>query len=269
MAEKRYPIQLICPVSYPDAVPPVVYSSIAIDNLSDLFSEEITTSFEYPAEERISWRVKKFPNGIEDFADWMCRASEITIKVDRYYFPSDGSAAFDVPVFFNTETYVNSVDPVDPVYLVDPAAPKSSFPVLRGNIDYHSFNDEIPLGDPRIKHGGSKDFSMGGSIDLYDPLQPFLSSLAATTSEPLPEYQRAASTGEAFLARSYGCLRMFLFKGDFYVAVPFRYYTGDTYIIEFDLEVSYRKIKVTLFTRTGEFSGAGGITEYTITDTFA
>jgi hypothetical protein len=265
MAEKRY--QLICPVSYPDAVPPVVYSSIAIDNLSDLFSEEITTSFQYPNEERISWRVKKFPNGIEDFADWMCRASEITAKIDTYYFPSDGSAAFDVPVFFDTSTEVSSVDSVGPV---DPAAEKSSFPVLRGNIDYiHPYDQEIPLGDPRIKHGGSKDFSMGGSIDLYDSSQPFLSSLAATTSEPLPEYQRAASTGEAFLARSYGCLRMFLFKGDFYVAVPFRYYTGETYIIEFGLEVSYRKIKVTLFARTFAFAGAGGITEYTITDTFA
>jgi hypothetical protein len=260
--------QLICPKSYPDAVPPVVYSSIAIDNLSDLFSEEITTSFQYPSEERISWRVKKFPKGIEDFADWMCRASEITAKFDTYYFPSDGSAAFDVPVFFDTRTEVSSVDSVGPV---DPAAEKSSFPVLRGNIDYiPPYGQEIPLGDPRIKHGGSKDFSMGGSIDLYDSSQPFLSSLAATTSDPQFGYQKSGPTGEGFnIWPSRETIRMFLFKGDFYVAVPFRYNTSETYIIEFDLEVSYRKIKVTLFARTFAFAGAGGITEYTITDTFA
>jgi len=249
--------QLICPKS--DSV--TKYSSINIDNLSDLFPEEITTRFEYSAFERISWRVKKFPKGVEDFTDWMCRASEITEKRDIYYFPSDGSAAFDVPVFFDTETYVSSVDPV---------APKSPLPILRSNIDYVPYNSEIPLGDPKIKHKGNSDFSMGGSIDLYDSSQPFLSSLAATTSDPQFDYQKSGPTGEGFnIWPSRETIRMFLFKGDFYVAVPFRYYTDHTYIIEFDLEVSYRKIKVTLFTRTAEFSGAGGISEYTITNTFA
>jgi hypothetical protein len=248
--------QLICPVSNDK----ITYSSINVDNLSDLFPEEITTDFG-DGEERISWRVKKFPNGIEDFTDWMCRASEITSKRDAYYFTLESSGS-DTPVFLDTETVVSSVDPV---------APKSPLPILRTNIDYVPYNYEIPLGDPRIRHDGSANVSMGGSIDLYDSSQPFLSSLEASESEPqFFGYQKSGPTGEGFNTwMSRNTLRMFLFKGDFYVAHPFRYNTGSTYIIDYDLEVSSKKIKVTLFTRTFVFSGAGGIVEYTITDTFA
>ena len=246
--------QLICPVSDDK----VKYSSIAIDNLTDLFPEDIFDSSNLS--DHIAWRVVKFPNGVEDFADWMCRASEVTAKIDTYYFPPDGE--FGIPVFFDTRTEVSSVDPV---------TPKSPLPVLRSNIDYAGgYSSEIPLGDPRIKHNGSRDFSMGGSIDLYDPSQPYLSSLEATKSSPdYFGYLKSGPTGDVFIVWPDSKLRMFLFKGDFYVAVPFLYNSGTTEIIEFNVEVSSKKIKVTLLTRTFAFDGAGGISEYTITDTFA
>jgi len=250
--------QLICPVSYPNADEPIVFSSINIDNLSDLFYEGDTASQSRYTD---GWIVKKFPNGIEDYVDWMCRASEITEKTTSYFRVWSGTSS---SIGSSTETRT---------FLTNEIEPNASQPVLRGNILYTGGGDLDGLkGDPRIKHGGSKDFSMGGSIDLYDPSE---SSFANTTNAntSVPFLARKGSTGEG-VQTDFDFLRMFLFKGDFYVAWhwdnPPDLPLGPGGIRDISMSVGNRSITTRLI---GEYSSSGGLgggsVEYTITDTFA
>ena len=199
------------------------------------------------------WLVTKFPSGIEDYADWTCRASEITEKNTFYYRDYQGAIQSET----NTRTFFTNE-------VVSGVAQ----PVLRSNILYTGYGDpDIPSGNPKIKHNGISDFSMGGSIDLYNPLQSsYVNTVNARNS--IPSLARKGSTGEGIIT-DFDFLRMFLFKGDFYVA----WFWDDPPDIgtpNISLTVGHRKITTRQY---GEYSSSNGIfggqVEYTITDTFA
>jgi len=188
------PYQLLCPAG--DLFDPTVkFSSIAMDNMFDLFPPN-------------DWLVEKLPNGVEDYADWKCRASEF--RVDSIFY---------IPDFYP--------DPIvlPPAYFSLDKVPH----VMERNRQYRQTADDqnstSPIGNPKIKHT-LKDFSMGGMIDLYDAdhvsgsrynawnySDLALSDLHPETAVHLPEFSYWSTFGAC-----YANIRFFLFEGDFYVA---------------------------------------------------
>lgn len=260
MATKGY--QLICPKSNSTTK----YSSLAIDNITDLFPEQTTGSYG----NKIGWEVKKFPNGIEDYTDWMCRASEITVNQTEYNTDADGNTT--------SRLFTGS-------FKTNDAGAGMSHPILRTNASYYfaPYSTSDTLGDPKIKKHNDNSISMGGVIDLYNSSNVYDSRYNAIF-EPAVRYP---DTGEFGLAGSVGSgfilqpvyievvpfiiytytpfiyLPMFLFKGEFYAAWSLEYYG---YLGVDTFTIGSKSLTFMSKTEDGTFSRK---VEYTITDTFA